>query len=93
MIQSELCQQGSRHIGLIHDFINYHRLLDGSPQPQHRNVMNACGMSIAFFRIVEPMVGQTNDKQVVPQRRFLHPLYELSEAIIGKGESIRYLFV
>ena len=33
MIQAQLTQQGGRHIGLIHDFVHFHRLLDGSAQP------------------------------------------------------------
>ena len=56
-------------------------------------MMYPCVVSVSFGWIIESMVGQTNDKQIVPNRSFAYTLYELSEAMVGKSKSIWLLFL
>ena len=55
-------------------------------------MMNTRVVHQPFFRIIETMVRQADDKQVFPLRKSFELINKFSQAIIGEGKGIGNLF-
>lgn len=55
-------------------------------------MMNTRVVHQSFFRIIEAMVWQADDKQVFPLRKSFELINKFSQAIIGEGKGIGNLF-
>lgn len=55
-------------------------------------MMNTRVVHQSFFRIIEAMVWQADDKQVFPLRKSFELINKFSKTIVSEGKSIRNFF-
>ena len=56
-------------------------------------MVDAWRLSKTFARVVETVVRQADYQQVLPLGKLFHPVDELAQTIVCKGESVRYVLV
>ncbi len=88
MLQTELCQERGGKVGLVHDLLNRHLLAHGTARPDHRYAEEARTEPLALLRIRYAVVGQQDDKRVLPLFGLAEASYKLANAMVGVGKGV-----